>query len=71
MTMPAVKKTTQDTPHGSFFTGILAVLVATPCTAPFMAPAIGFGLSQPPLVTISIFTTLGFGMALLMLQMLS
>ena len=31
---------------GSFFTGVLATLVATPCTAPFMGPAIGFALSQ-------------------------
>jgi thiol:disulfide interchange protein DsbD len=53
--------------HGlvqSFLTGVLAVLLATPCTAPFMAPAIGFGLAQPPLVTLAIFIALGFGFAL-------
>ncbi|MGH8516324.1 MAG: protein-disulfide reductase DsbD domain-containing protein [Panacagrimonas sp.] len=32
---------------GSFFTGVLAVVVASPCTAPFMAPALGFALAQP------------------------
>ena len=32
---------------GAFFTGVLAVVVATPCTAPFMAAALGFALSQP------------------------
>ena len=32
---------------GAFFTGVLAVIVATPCTAPFMAAALGFALSQP------------------------
>ena len=35
---------------GSFFTGVLAVVVATPCTAPFMGPAIGFALTQNTLV---------------------
>ena len=32
---------------GSFFTGVLATVVATPCTAPFMGAAVGFALSQP------------------------
>jgi thiol:disulfide interchange protein len=49
---------------GSFLTGTLTVIVATPCTAPFMAPAIGFALTQPPLVTFTIFTSLGLGLAL-------
>ncbi len=39
---------------GSFFTGGLAVLVATPCTAPFMAVAIASGLTAPPPVTVLI-----------------
>ena len=47
-----------------FFTGVLAVLVATPCTAPFMASALGFALIQPWYVLILIFLGLGFGMAL-------
>ena len=44
-----------------FFTGVLAVIVATPCTAPLMAPAIGFALTQSYLVTFLIFILLGAG----------
>lgn len=50
--------------RGSFFTGVLAALVASPCTGPFMATALGFALTQPALVSLSIFIALGFGMAL-------
>jgi thiol:disulfide interchange protein DsbD len=53
--------------HGyrrSFFTGVLATVVATPCTAPFMGPALGFALSQPWLVAMLVFVALGLGMAL-------
>lgn len=56
--------TTQDGLRGSFFTGVLAALVASPCTGPLMATALGFALTQPPLVSLSIFVALGFGMAL-------
>lgn len=48
---------------GSFFTGVLATVVATPCTAPFMAGAIGYALSQPPLVVWGVFAALGLGLA--------
>ena len=48
---------------GSFFTGVLAVIVATPCTGPFMAAAIGYALSQPALVTFAVFTSLALGLA--------
>ena len=48
---------------GSFFTGALAVLVATPCTAPFMAVAIASGLAAPPPVTMLIFFAMGLGLA--------
>lgn len=48
----------------SFWIGVLAVLVATPCTAPFMGVAIGYSLSQPIIVIFSIFTMLGLGFAL-------
>ena len=47
-----------------FFTGVLAVLVATPCTAPFMAPALGYALLQPAAVTVGVFLALGLGFAL-------
>lgn len=49
---------------GSFFTGVLAAIVASPCTAPFMGAALGFALTQPAYVCLSVFTALGFGMAL-------
>lgn len=48
---------------GSFFSGILATVVATPCTAPFMGSALGFSLTQPALISLLIFTFLGLGMA--------
>jgi thiol:disulfide interchange protein DsbD len=48
---------------GSFATGALAVLVATPCTAPFMAAAIGAALALPPAGTMAVFAAMGFGMA--------
>lgn len=47
----------------AFFSGALATLVATPCSAPFMGAAVGFALTQPPFWSIAIFTTLGCGMA--------
>lgn len=49
---------------GSFFTGVLATVVASPCTAPFMATALGFAITQPPGPALAVFATLGFGMAL-------
>jgi thiol:disulfide interchange protein DsbD len=48
---------------GSFFTGVLAVVVATPCAAPFMGAAIGYALAQPAGVTFAVFTALALGLA--------
>jgi thiol:disulfide interchange protein DsbD len=48
---------------GGFFTGVLAVVVATPCTAPFMGAAIGYALAQPAAVTFAVFTALALGLA--------
>jgi thiol:disulfide interchange protein len=48
---------------GSFFTGVLAVVVATPCTGPFMAAAIGYALAQPAGITFAVFTALALGLA--------
>jgi len=48
---------------GSFFTGVLATIVATPCTAPLMGAAIGFALAQSAGVTFAIFTALALGLA--------
>src|SRR5580704_6344973 len=49
---------------GAFFTGVLAVIVATPCTVPFLAAALGFALSQPAPQTIAVLLALGLGLAL-------
>ncbi|WP_044934475.1 protein-disulfide reductase DsbD family protein [Pseudacidobacterium ailaaui] len=48
---------------GSFFTGVLAVIVATPCTAPFMGAAIGYALAHSALVSFLVFTALAVGLA--------
>ncbi len=48
---------------GSFFTGVLATVVATPCTAPFMGTALGFALVQPMAIALGIFGALGLGLA--------
>src|SRR6056297_3618527 len=49
---------------GSFFNGIIAVLLATPCTAPLLGPALGFAFSQPPIVIVLTFSMVGIGFAL-------
>jgi thiol:disulfide interchange protein len=49
---------------GAFFTGVLAVAVAAPCTGPFMAPALGFALTQTTGSALLIFLSLGIGFAL-------
>jgi thiol:disulfide interchange protein/DsbC/DsbD-like thiol-disulfide interchange protein len=48
---------------GTFFTGVLATIVATPCTAPFMGAALGFALIASGWVAIGIFLALGLGLA--------
>lgn len=50
--------------QGAFWTGALAVLVATPCTAPFMAAALGAALTLPPALSLLVYLSLGLGMAL-------
>lgn len=47
----------------AFLNGVLATVVATPCTAPFMGAAIGFALTKSPAYTFLIFTAMGMGMA--------
>ena len=53
--------------RSEFFTGVLAVVVATPCTAPFMGVAMGYTLTQPWWITLIVFSALGLGLALPML----
>lgn len=56
--------TAGDGVKASFFTGVLAAVVASPCTAPFMATALGVALTQPIPLALLVFAALGFGMAL-------
>ncbi len=49
---------------GSFFTGALAAVVASPCTAPFMGSAVAYAITQPPVYALPVFIGLAFGMAL-------
>ena len=48
---------------GYFFTGVLAAVAATPCTAPFMGAAIGYAMTQPILVLVAVMLALGLGFA--------
>lgn len=61
--------TAGDHNRSSFFTGILAVVVASPCTAPFMGTALGFALTQPTVIALCVFIALGAGMASPMLAL--
>jgi thiol:disulfide interchange protein DsbD len=51
-------------PAGDFFTGVLAVVVASPCTAPFMGPALAYAFAAPTALAIGVFLALGLGLAL-------
>ncbi len=57
----------QNPSINSFFSGVLAVVVASPCTAPFMGASLGLALSLPKTQALSVFIFLGVGMALPML----
>jgi thiol:disulfide interchange protein DsbD len=48
----------------ALLSGVLAVIIASPCTAPFMGAALGFALAQPAALTLLVFVALGLGMAL-------
>jgi thiol:disulfide interchange protein DsbD len=48
----------------AFLSGVLAVVIASPCTAPFMGIALGYALAQPAALTLLVFASLGIGMAL-------
>lgn len=48
---------------GAFFNGVLATVLATPCTAPFLAPALGFAFAQPPAWILLFFLTIALGLA--------
>ena len=59
-----VNLTNEQSIRGSFFTGVLAALVATPCTAPFMASAVGAALTMSAPAAMLVFLALGLGLAL-------
>jgi len=59
----AVEVTEREGPTAAFLKGILTTLLATPCTGPFMVPALTWALKQPAWLTISVFGVLGLGMA--------
>ncbi|HEX5007832.1 MAG TPA: thioredoxin family protein [Hyphomonadaceae bacterium] len=48
---------------GAFFTGLLAAFVGAPCVGPFMAPAVGVALAQPPYIVMIVFIIIGLGLA--------
>ena len=54
----------QESLHGSFLLGILAAILSTPCTAPFMGAAAAWAATRHPMTTLSTFAFIGFGMAL-------
>jgi thiol:disulfide interchange protein len=53
----------QEGPLGAFLKGIVTTILATPCTAPFMASAVGWAITQPAASTLVVFASLGIGMA--------
>ncbi len=59
----AAQRLQGDRLSGSFATGVLAVVVAAPCTAPFMGAALGYAVTQPAPVALAVFAMLGAGMA--------
>jgi thiol:disulfide interchange protein DsbD len=56
--------TEKSGPTGDFFTGVLAVVVASPCTAPFMGSALAFAFTAHWVLALSVFLALGLGLAL-------
>ena len=62
--LPGLSLSEGSTPRGAFSTGLLAAFVATPCTGPFMAAALGAALLLPAPVALLLFAVLGLGLAL-------
>jgi thiol:disulfide interchange protein len=53
----------QEGMAGAYFKGVLTTFLATPCSAPLLAPAVAWATSQPTPVTLSVFMAAGLGMA--------
>lgn len=64
LTKLSAKGGDSSTPLGSFFHGVLACIVATPCSAPFMGASVGFALTQSPIHGFAIFTGLALGLSI-------
>ncbi|WFL76445.1 protein-disulfide reductase DsbD family protein [Altererythrobacter arenosus] len=62
--LPSLSMTRSGEPASAFSTGLLAAFVATPCTGPFMAAALGAALLLPPIPALVLFAALGLGLAL-------
>ncbi|MXP43114.1 protein-disulfide reductase DsbD family protein [Allopontixanthobacter sediminis] len=62
--LPSISITRRGEPASAFATGLLAAAVATPCTGPFMAAALGAALLLPPVQALVLFAVLGLGLAL-------
>lgn len=54
---------TQEGATGAFFNGVLATILATPCTAPFLGVSLGYAFAQPPLMILVFFLAIGAGLA--------
>ena len=59
----SIEITEREGPLAAFLKGVLTTLLATPCTGPFMVPALTWAIKQPTWMTYSVFTVLGLGMA--------
>jgi thiol:disulfide interchange protein DsbD len=59
----ASQLTAKEGTAGAFFNGVLATVLATPCTAPFLGVAIGFAFTQPPFIIVLMFLAVGLGLA--------
>jgi suppressor for copper-sensitivity B len=63
VSVPAGSAPQEERARGAFFTGVLATLLATPCSAPFVGTAVGFALAQGPAEILAVFVALGGGLA--------
>ncbi len=59
----AAELTAKEGFPGAFFNGVLATILATPCTAPFLGAALAFAFTKPPLITMLVFLSAGLGFA--------
>ena len=63
ITRGLVSTTDRKDDLGSFFQGVFATVLATPCTAPFLGTALGFAFAQQPLIILSMFLAIAAGMS--------